>query len=130
VPGELIEAAEIDGAGQLKVYYKIVLPMTTPILATVGLMTAIAYWNDWTNGLYYINKPELFSIQQLLNAINNNIAFLANNAKELQGVDMSTLPSATIRLAIAVVAIRPILLIYPFFQKYFAKGIAIGAVKG
>ncbi len=130
MPGELIEAAEIDGAGQLKVYYKIVLPMTTPILATVGLMTAIAYWNDWTNGLYYINKPELFSIQQLLNAINNNIAFLANNAKELQGVDMSTLPSATIRLAIAVVAIRPILLIYPFFQKYFAKGIAIGAVKG
>ncbi len=130
VPGELLEAAEIDGAGQFKIYWKIVLPMSTPILATVGLMTAIAYWNDWTNGLYYITDTSLNSIQQLLNSMSNNITFLASNASQLQGVDLSTLPSATIRLAIAVVAIVPIIVAYPFFQRFFARGIAIGAVKG
>lgn len=130
IPAELLDAAELDGAGQFYIFRKLVLPMSTPILATVGLITAVGYWNDWTNGLYYITDTNLFSIQQLLNEMNNNIAFLANNAKDLGGIDLGALPSATIRLAIAVVAILPILVAYPFFQKFFAKGIAIGAVKG
>lgn len=130
IPAELLDAAELDGAGQFYIFRKLVLPMSTPILATVGLITAVGYWNDWTNGLYYITDTKLFSIQQLLNEMNNNIAFLANNAKDLGGIDLGALPSATIRLAIAVVAILPILVAYPFFQKFFAKGIAIGAVKG
>lgn len=130
IPAELLDAAELDGAGQFYIFRKLVLPMSTPILATVGLITAVGYWNDWTNGLYYITDAKLFSIQQLLNEMNNNIAFLANNAKDLGGIDLGALPSATIRLAIAVVAILPILVAYPFFQKFFAKGIAIGAVKG
>ncbi len=130
IPGELLEAAEIDGAGQFLIYFKLILPLSTPILATVGLMEAIMYWNDWTNGLYYITNEKLYSMQQLLNAMNNNIKFMTNNAKDFVGVDLSSLPTATMRLAIAVIAIVPIMLAYPFFQKYFAKGITMGAVKG
>ena len=90
----------------------------------------MAYWNDWTNGLYYITDEKLYSIQQLLNKMNDNIQFMANNASSLGTINMGTLPSATVRMAIAVVAILPIIVIYPFFQKYFAKGITMGAVKG
>ncbi len=128
IPGELMEAAEIDGAGQLLIYQKIVLPLSTPILATIGLLTAITYWNDWTNGLYYITDARLYSVQLLLNEINNNVQFLASKA-DLAHLT-SGLPTATIRLAIAVAGILPIVLIYPFFQGYFVKGITMGAVKG
>lgn len=132
IPAELIEAAEIDGAGQFRVFIQIVVPLSTPILATVGLMSAVGYWNDWQNGLYYISDSKMYSIQQFLNAMNENIQFMANNAAKLGGAvsQTSDLPSVTIRLAIAVVAVIPILLVYPFFQKYFAKGITMGAVKG
>lgn len=130
IPPELSEAMQIDGAGTFYIFFKLVLPLSTPILATVGLMNAVAYWNDWNNGLYYITDNKLYSMQQLLNEMNNNINFLTNNASSLQGVDVSALPTATMRLAIAVVAIIPVLLVYPFFQKYFAKGITMGAVKG
>ena len=93
-------------------------------------MSAVSYWNDWNNGLYYITDSNLFSIQQLLNEMNNNVNFLANNSSMLAGIDTGSLPTATVRLAIAVVAVLPILLVYPYFQKFFAKGITMGAVKG
>ena len=130
IPGELMEAAQMDGCGELKMFFRIVLPLSLPILATIGLLSAVAYWNDWTNGLYYITNERLYSIQNLLNRMNENVMFMANNSSEMAGVDMSQLPSATIRMAIAVVGILPIIAAYPFFQKYFAKGITIGAVKG
>lgn len=130
IPAELTEAMRIDGAGPVTVYARLIMPLSTPILATVGLMEAISYWNDWNNGLYYITDSRLFSMQQLLNEMNNNVNFLVNNASSLQGVDVSALPSSTMRLALAVVGILPILIAYPFFQKYFAKGITLGAVKG
>lgn len=131
IPGELLEAAEVDGANHFKIVFKIVMPLGKPILATVGLLAGVAYWNDWNNGLYYITDEKLYSIQQLLNKMNDNIQFLANNASNLGStVTMGNTPSATIRMAIAVVAILPILIAYPFFQKYFAKGITMGAVKG
>lgn len=130
IPAELMEAAEMDGAGLFYIYRKLILPLSTPIMATIGLMAAVAYWNDWTNGLYYISDSKLYSIQQLLNQLSSNIQFLVNNGTNLSGSDMLNLPSVTIRMAIAVVAILPILCIYPFFQKYFAKGITLGAVKG
>ena len=130
IPGELIEAAEMDGAGPIYIFFQLIIPLSTPILATIGLMSAVMYWNDWNNGLYYITDSNLFSIQQLLNQMNNNIQYLVSNANNLGAVDLSTLPSTTIRMAIAVVAILPILCAYPFFQKYFAKGITVGAVKG
>lgn len=131
VPGELTEAAEIDGAGLFYQYFRIVIPLSRPILATVGLLAAIMYWNDWINGLYYITEPKLHTIQLLLNQMNQNIAWLASNAASLGGtMELGKLPTATIRMAIAVVAIVPIMVAYPFFQKYFAKGIALGAIKG
>ncbi len=130
IPGELKEAMELDGAGPLRIYFRMILPLSKPILATLGIMAAIAYWNDWTNSLYYITDTKLFSVQQLLNEMNNNILFMANNSSQLQGVDVTTLPTVTMRMAIAVVGILPIIIAYPFFQKYFAKGITVGAVKG
>lgn len=131
IPGELTEAAEIDGAGLFYQFFRIIIPLSRPILATVGLLAAIMYWNDWINGLYYISNAKLYTIQLLLNQMNQNIAWLASNAASLGGTqNLANLPTATIRMAIAVVAILPILMAYPFFQKYFAKGIALGAVKG
>lgn len=130
IPEELYEAARIDGASEYYNFFHIALPLSVPILATVGLMTGIAYWNDWQNGLYYLDDKgkHLYTIQNILNNINTNIAFLASNATA--GVNLADLPTTTVRMAIAVVGILPILIIYPFFQKYFAKGLTMGAVKG
>lgn len=131
IPEELYESARIDGVGEFCIFFKIVIPLSVPILATVGLMTGISYWNDWQNGLYYLAKDKgghLYTIQNILNEINTNIAFLASyNAG---GVSSADLPTATARMAIAVIGILPIIVIYPFFQKYFAKGLVMGAVKG
>lgn len=130
IPDALIESARIDGAGEFKIFQKIILPLSLPILATVGLMSGIMYWNDWNNGLIYLNDSNLFSIQVLLNRMMTDIQFLAANSDKIGTVNTSALPSATIRMAIAVIGILPILAAYPFFQKYFVKGITIGAVKG
>jgi len=130
IPRDLYESARIDGANEFQTFFQIALPLSTPILATVGLMMGIAYWNDWQNGLYYISNSgkELYTIQNILNNINENIAFLASNATA--GVNLADLPTTTVRMAIAVVGVLPVLIVYPFFQKYFAKGITMGAVKG
>lgn len=131
IPPSLIEAARIDGADELKVYHSIVLPLSVPIIATIGLMTAINYWNDWTNGLYYLtarNGRSYYTIQMVLNSINESIQFLNQNA-DMSGLAGAQLPTTTIRMAIAVVGILPIILAYPFFQKYFVKGITLGGVK-
>lgn len=127
----IIEAARIDGAGEYRTFAKIVMPLSMPILATVGLMGAIAYWNDWTNGLYYLTErggSQYYTIQLVLNSINENINFLANNS-EIAATAGANLPSTTMRMAVAVVGILPILAVYPFFQKYFVKGITLGGVK-
>lgn len=130
IPGELIEAAQVDGANHFRIVFRLVIPLGKPILATIGLLTGVLYWNDWNNGLYYITDERLYSIQQLLNKMNENIQFLANNAGAAGMVSSGDIPSATVRMAIAVVAIVPIVIAFPFFQKYFAKGITMGAVKG
>ena len=130
IPKDLYESARIDGASEFQTFFRIALPLSTPILATVGLMMGIAYWNDWQNGLYYISDKgkHLYTIQNILNNINENISYLAQNATV--GTTIADLPTTTARMAIAVVGVLPILIIYPFFQKYFAKGITMGAVKG
>lgn len=131
VPPALIEAAQIDGAGEIKAFYKIVLPLSLPIMATIGLFEAIMYWNDWFNGMTYVTDPKLFSIQNILNRIITDIQFLSNNSNlsSTAGEAMAELPTTSVRMAIAVVGVLPILIAYPFFQKYFIKGITIGAVK-
>ncbi|MGG1553732.1 MULTISPECIES: carbohydrate ABC transporter permease [Paenibacillus] len=132
IPVPVLESASIDGATEFKMYYKIVLPLSLPILATVGLFQGLAYWNDWNNGLIYVTDPKLFSLQNVLNRIMSDIQFLASNGDlgASAGAKVAQLPSETFRMAIAVIAVIPILIAYPFFQKYFVKGMTIGAVKG
>lgn len=129
IPDSLYEAAKIDGAGEIAIFFKIMLPLAVPILATVGLIVGIMYWNDWQNGLYYLTQNKnLYSIQNILNAINQNAQFLAQTSTG--SIDTSKMPTTTVRMAIAVVGVLPVLVVYPFFQKYFIKGITMGAVKG
>ncbi len=131
LPGEVVEAASIDGATEFQIFKKIAIPMSKPIIATVLLFTMIMYWNDWQNGLYYLTtKTNLYTIQNLLNRMIQEIQFLAANADISQVSDTTSIPSATVRMAIAVIGILPIAVIYPFIQKYFVKGITLGAVKG
>lgn len=129
VPNEVIEASMIDGSSEIHTLIKVVVPMSKPIIGTIALMTAIAYWNNWTNGVYFIQtKRELFGIQNYLNSIISNISFLQSHSDP--SVKITELPSVSIRMALAVIALLPILIAYPFFQKSFTKGITVGAVKG
>ena len=132
IPDALFEAAKIDGAGHMKIFTSITLPLGKPILVTMGLFSALGYWNDWTNGLYYITDTNKFSIQQLLNNMIKNIEFLSKNANS--NINLASvgggIPQETVRMAIAIVGLLPILIVFPFVQKYFVKGISIGAVKG
>lgn len=131
IPDALYEAAEIDGASQYRIFWTIVLPLGKPILVTMGTFAGLAYWNDWTNGLYYISKnKDLYNVQNLLNEMSQNIQFLATSSDSNTSSVAATLPATGIQMAIAFVAILPIMLIFPWFQKYYAKGIAVGAVKG
>lgn len=132
IPEEIIEAAKLDGANEINTLIRVVLPMSAPIVGTVGLMAGLAYWNDWTNGLYYlVRRTDLYSIQNVLNNMLNNAQFL-KTASQMQGVniEMGTIPSVGIRMAIAVVALVPVMIVYPFIQNSFVKGIVIGGVKG
>ena len=131
IPDALIEAARIDGAGEYKILARVVIPLSKPMMATISLMVGLGYWNDWTNSLYYITDESLFSIQAILNTIITNIQFLTSGqSSAASAVDVSKLPSVSIRMAIAVIGVLPVLCIYPFFQKYFVKGIVVGGVKG
>lgn len=131
IPDSLIEAAQLDGASELKIFFKVMLPLAVPTVATISLFTGICYWNDWTNGLYYINNEKLYSIQQLLMKIMNNIQALRSNSNAaLLGTGAVDLPGTSIRMAMAVIGILPIMIIYPFVQKYLVKGVVVGAVKG
>ena len=130
IPESLIESAKLDGASEMMIFRAIVLPLSKPIMATIGLMLALSYWNNWTNGLYYLDDTSLYSIQNVLNAINNNIIAINSVSNMGLAINKSEVPALTARMAIAVIGIVPMLCIYPFFQKYFVKGITIGALKG
>ncbi|SDB19988.1 MULTISPECIES: carbohydrate ABC transporter permease [unclassified Butyrivibrio] len=131
IPDEVIDAARVDGAGEFGILFKVVFPMALPITATIGLLVGLAYWNDWMNGLYYINDDKLYSIQVLLMKIQRNLDQLRQQAQNGSGnVNMADLPSTSVRMALTVMGILPIMIIYPFLQRYFVKGITIGAVKG
>ena len=129
IPSTLFEAAQVDGATYFRVYKSLVIPLGKPIFVTVGLFSGLGYWNDWTNGLYYITKSDMLSIQALLNKMIQDIQALASMSTADSGA-LLALPAVSIRMAIAFVAILPILIIYPFLEKYFASGIMLGAVKG
>lgn len=134
IPEALFEAAKIDGAGHMKIFTTLALPLGKPILVTMGLFSGLAYWNDWTNGLYYLSGNDgqkLYSIQNLLNQMITNIQYLASGKVAGNiGAEVAKLPATSIRMAIAFIAMLPLFIIYPFLQKYFAEGITLGAVKG
>ncbi|MEG1752439.1 MAG: carbohydrate ABC transporter permease [Christensenella sp.] len=131
IPDAVIEAARIDGAGEFRILTQVVLPMSTPIIATVTLLVGLNYWNDWMNSLYYINKDSMYSIQSLLNRMLMDVQFLLSNAQTGGALNQDiVLPSTGIKMAVAALGAIPILIIYPFFQQYFVKGIIVGAVKG
>ncbi|BCA84643.1 ABC transporter permease [Enterococcus saigonensis] len=131
VPDSIIESARIDGATELRIFTKIVLPLAVPGIATISLFAALGYWNDWFNALLYIQNDNLVPLQYLLMKIQSNLDFLARNAgmgAQIQG-GLAALPSESARMAIVVVSTLPIALTYPFFQKYFVGGLTIGGVK-
>ncbi len=134
IPDALFEAAKIDGAGHFKIFWKIVLPLGKPILITMGLFSGLTYWNDWTNGLYYLSGNDgqkLYGIQNLLNQMITDIQYLASGKITGNiGAEVAKLPTTSIRMAIAFIAMLPLFIIYPFLQKYFSEGITLGAVKG
>lgn len=134
VPDSLIEAGKVDGASQLRLFFQVVVPISLPALATVGLFLCFSYWNDWQNALLYVSgSPRLWPAQYTLIGIEKDIMFLANNP-ELSGMGreelLRNLPQDSIRMALVVLTVLPITLAYPFFQKYFVSGLTVGAVKG
>lgn len=132
IPAELFEAAKVDGANEFVVFFKLVIPLSKPIIVTMGTFAGLGYWNDWTNGLYYLTDSKYYSIQNLLNKMITDIQVLASNSAMASQAssEIAKLPTVGIRMAIAVVAMLPIFAVFPFLQKYFQKGIALGAVKG
>lgn len=132
IPFSIIEAARIDGATDARIYTGIMVPLSKPVLTTIGLFAALGYWNNWTNGLYYISNTKLLTIQVYLKRLMDSIAFLKSSdaAVESAALAFKSLPTEGARMAIAIIAILPILMVYPFIQKELVKGMVIGGVKG
>ena len=132
IPDSIIESAKIDGASQLRIFTTVVLPISTPVLATIGLFLTFGYWNDWFQSSLYISDSKLVSLQALLNNMMRSLDYIANNPSAGLSLQQyrNQMPSESVRMAIAIVIVIPIACAYPFFQKYFISGLTIGAVKG
>ncbi|MGO4495184.1 carbohydrate ABC transporter permease [Paenibacillus sp. 2RAB27] len=129
IPDAISESAKIDGAGDFRIFFSMILPLTKPALATIGLFIALNYWNDWYHATLFINKENLYPLQYFLYKILSSIAF-ANSSVASQGSVVMDTPKESFKLAMTVIATGPIVLLYPFVQKYFVQGITIGSVKG
>lgn len=128
LPEEMIEAAKLDGASELRICFQIVIPLCKAGIASVAFLFLVAKWNDWMTSMLYIRNPDLYSLQYLLQRLLRETDFLRNS---LNGLDAGTTPPLeTLRFAMALVAAGPVLVIFPFFQKYFTKGMTLGGVKG
>lgn len=134
VPESLMDAAKIDGCGEFKILFKVVMPLIKPALATVGLFIALAYWNDWYNAMLYIKTESRYPLQYFLYKQVNNIEgykkMLANSGVSSTVLSSVSLPTQTLKMALTIVVTGPIVLAFPLVQKYFVQGITIGAVKG
>lgn len=132
IPESIIESAKIDGAGEFRIFFVIVLPLCRAGLATIGLFCTLGYWNDWWLPLMFVTEPRLYNIQYLMYQTLNSIQYLVSGSAQFSesAKVLADLPSESARMAIAVLSIGPIIFAYPFFQKYFVKGLTIGAVKG
>lgn len=132
IPESLSESAKIDGASDIFIYFKIILPLAKPIIATIALFSAMGYWNEWFKVLLYIDDSRLFTLQFLIMRLQQQVDFLTSSMSTAARNSMGNLavPTISIRLSTAMVSIGPIILLYPFLQRYFIKGIMVGAVKG
>jgi putative aldouronate transport system permease protein len=131
MPNELYESAKIDGAHDFRIFFQIFMPLATPVLATVTLFTALGYWNDWWLGLMLVDNPNMQPLQMLLRAIIANIQFLQTmDASPQMQMMMASIPGDGVRMALVIITTGPIILLYPFVQRYFVKGIMLGSVKG
>jgi putative aldouronate transport system permease protein len=130
IPGDITESVKMDGAGEWRIFFRIVLPLSKPALVTIGLMLAFGYWNDWFYGLLLIDEPKLAPLQLLLYRNINTIEFLKNSmiAQQLN-LNLSDLPALSARMAMTVLAAGPMMLVFPFFQKYFISGLTVGTIK-
>ena len=129
IPGEITESAKIDGAGDFRIFVKLILPLSKPVVATIGLFTALAYWNDWYMCMLFIDKKELFDLQYPLYQLMGSIKALREIASQ-STISVSSMPIESTKMALTIVATGPIILVYPFVQKYFVKGLTLGSVKG
>lgn len=129
IPDSIMESAKLDGANDFQIFTKFFLPLSKAGLATIGLFTALGYWNSWSGAMLYINKQQLFPLQYLLYSMLSNVQGLKELASAA-GIALPDLPSETYKMAMAMVTTGPILLLYPFVQRYFVKGITVGSVKG
>ena len=129
IPDALVEAARIDGASEFLTFRRVIVPLSVPVIATVGLFTGLAYWNDWYNCMLYITKDNMFTLQYYLQRMLGNAEAMRIVA-EKSGIALDTIPLESMKMAMTVVATGPIVLLYPFVQRYFVKGLTIGAVKG
>ena len=131
LPQELLEAARIDGASEWRIFFQIVLPLSTPALATVGLFLLLSYWNDYFTALLYISNRDLFPLQLLLFNILSNVQFLSSSFMQGLGSGASaTLPTDPVRMALAVLSTAPLLVVFAFLQRFFIRGLTLGATKG
>ena len=132
IPYAIIEAARMDGANDLRIYTGIMVPLSKPVMTTIGLFAALGYWNNWTNGLYYISDSKLYSVQVYLMKLMNDIQYLKSSSNGMESAQLASMsmPTEGARMAIAIIAILPILCVYPFIQKELVKGMVVGGVKG
>ena len=133
IPHELIESAQLDGCGETGIFFKMILPLSKPVLATMALMNIFGYWNNWINSMYYITEPKLYSLQYMMQKAIINLQFLQQSASSGNSNEMQnavSIPEDSVRMAMVVLGAGPIVIVYPFFQKYFTKGMTIGSVKG
>jgi putative aldouronate transport system permease protein len=131
LPGSIIESATIDGASELHIYTKIILPLSKPVLATVGLLQLLNFWNSWFPALLFVDNSKLYTLQYLLQMMLRNIEDILTNMDKLPAnlKAEDIIPSETVRMAMCIVAIGPMLLVFPFFQKYFVSGLTVGSIK-
>jgi putative aldouronate transport system permease protein len=133
IPDSVLEAARIDGASEFRIFYTIVIPMSKPVIATIALFSSLNYWNDWYLCLLYINDSKYYNLQYSMYQALRSLQFLTSSLASASGNTSSSLakvPGETLRMAMAIIGIGPIVFAYPFFQRYFIKGLTIGAVKG
>lgn len=131
LPAALMESARIDGAGEFRIAFQIYFPLSTPVLATIALFIGIAYWNDWWNAIMLVDSDTLFPLQYYLFKLQSDLAMLEQlQTMGVTGASTTTPPSESVKMATVVVTVGPIVLLYPFLQRYFVKGLIIGSVKG